>query len=77
MRVSARPVWCVSSRDADVAPQAGWWSVIWSQRKSSSATSLVAARRTVGGIDAMSAVAHCQSHWRNIKVVIGIPIFAS
>lgn len=76
MRESARLAWCVSSRGAAVALQAGWWSATRSQWKSSTVTSLVVARRTVGGIGAVSVVAHCRGSSHSLKVVTGIPISA-
>lgn len=76
MRESARLAWSVLSRSAAVAHQAGWWSVTRLRRKSSAATSLVATRRTVGGIGAVSAVVHCQGSSLSLKVVTGIPISA-
>lgn len=75
-RESARLAWCVLNRSAAVAHQVGWWSATRSRRKSSAATSLVAARRTAGGIGAVSAVAHCLGSLLSLKVANGIPISA-
>lgn len=75
-RESARLAWFVLSRSAAVAHQVGWWSVTRSRRKNSAATSLVAARRTAGGIGAVSAAAHWQGSSLRLKVVTGIPISA-
>lgn len=75
-RESAHLAWFVLSRSAVVAHQVGWWSVTRSRRKSSAATSPVAARRTAGGIGAASAVAHYQGSLLSLKVVTGIPISA-
>ena len=59
-----------------MARQLRWWSAIRSQWKSSAATSLVAARRTVGGIVAVSSVVHCLENLHSLKVATGIPISA-
>lgn len=75
-RGSVHRAWCVWSRGAAVAHQARWWSATWSRWKSSVATSLVAARRTVGGTGAMRPVARCRSHLLSMKVTTWILISA-
>lgn len=76
MRENAHLVWCSLSRSVVVAHQVRWWSATRSQWKSSAATSLVAARRNVGGIGAVSSVVHCLGMLHSLKVATGILISA-
>ena len=76
MRENVHLVWSALSRSAVVAHQVRWWSATRLQWKSSAATSLVVARRTVGGIGAVSSVVHCRGKLHSLKVVTGILISA-
>lgn len=77
MKGIALLVWFASNRNVAVGRPAGRWSAIRFQRRmDSSAISLVAARRAVGGTGAASTAVHYLDSLGSLQKVVGILTFA-